>query len=192
MAKPGYKLIAALTVAALSVAFAEEAKAQRAANPNLGHFYMARQQIQITDDAPIIHYKGGGAPGQPGAQAPNRPMPLPKAGFQRFSHQLPSYSNSLPSVNNGVPRQAPPPPRNSSPKGNKGKAGKWKAPKKTVAKKKPTVQSLKSYSPYKGYDPKTTSHKTAAGSSPAHAAAGHTTKTNVRGSVLHWSRGGHK
>lgn len=191
MAKPGYKLMAVLTVAALSVAFAEEAKAQQPSNPNMGHFYMARQQIQITDDSPVINYRGNGGGGQPGAQAPNRPMPLPRAGFQRFSQQLPSYSNTLPAVNNGVPKAPPPAPAAPQKKGKSGKAGKYKAPAKpsaTASTPAPTNR-MKTYSPYKGYDPKqsTAAHTPTAG----HTSNGGQTKTNVRGSVLHWARGQH-
>ena len=189
MAKLGYKLIAMLAVAALPVVFADEANAQRGNNPNLGHFYMARQQWQVTDDSPVIRYQGGGAPGPNQQMAPQGPAPLPRAGFQQHSHKLPSYSHTLPGVVNGVPKRVPAPARTVSKpvkKGNKGKSGKWKPPAKaTAANKGPT--KLKTYNPYKGYDPKATS--TAANPSTGHAGSSHQTKTKVRGSVLHWARG---
>ncbi|MGD9681781.1 MAG: hypothetical protein AB7W16_11415 [Candidatus Obscuribacterales bacterium] len=189
------RLIGALALAAVPLTAGEAAWAGNAnsANPNMGHFYMARQQIQITDDSPVINYKGGGAPGQAGAQgmAPGAPVPLPRAGFQRFSQTLPSYSNTLPQVNNGVPK-APPPVRQNLNSGMQGKAGKLKPSKKKAASKKPdaapkAAATPKSYSPYKGYDPKTApppSH-----TANAHAGGGSRTDAKVRGSVLHWARG---
>ncbi|MCA9804908.1 MAG: hypothetical protein KC777_23220 [Cyanobacteria bacterium HKST-UBA02] len=190
------RLIGALALAAVPLIAGEAAWAGNAdsANPNMGHFYMARQQIQITDDSPVINYKGGGAPGQAGAQgmAPGVPAPLPRAGFQRFSQTLPSYSNTLPQVNNGVPK-APPPVRQNLNSGMQGKAGKLKPSKKKAATtKKPAAApkaaaTPKAYSPYKGYDPKTApppSH-----TANAHAGGGSRTDAKVRGSVLHWARG---
>lgn len=192
MAKLGYKLIAALAIAALPIAFAQDALAQqKARNPNMGHFYMARQQWQVTDDAPIVRYRGNGAGAQQQRALPRGPAPLPKAGFQRFSQTLPSYRNTLPQVNNGVPkpvRQAPP---NRRIKGKSGKALKWKKSKKSTNAKKKTVKKpvkTKSYSPYKGYNPKVVkkpAHRSGSGASKHH------TKTKVRGSVLHWARGNH-
>lgn len=190
-------LLAGFALAAVPIVAGEAAWAGNAnsANPNMGHFYMARQQIQITDDSPVINYKGGGAPGQMGAQgmAPGAPMPLPRAGFQRFSQTLPSYSNTLPQVNNGVPK-APPPVRQNLNSGMQAKAGNLKPSKKKAAAKgkKPdaapkAVTTPKAYSPYKGYDPKIApppSH-----SANAQGGGGARSDTKVRGSVLHWARG---
>lgn len=191
------RLIGALALAAVPVVAGEAAWAGNAdsANPNMGHFYMARQQIQITDDSPVINYKGGGAPGQMGAQgmAPGAPVPLPRAGFQRFSQTLPSYSNTLPQVNNGVPK-APPPVRQNLNSGMQAKAGNLKPSKKkaTAKGKKPDAAPKaaappRSYSPYKGYDPKITPPP--GQTANAHAGGGSRTDAKVRGSVLHWARG---
>ncbi|MBZ0187642.1 MAG: hypothetical protein K8F91_15450 [Candidatus Obscuribacterales bacterium] len=196
MAKHGYRLVAALTLAALPWAVGEAAWAGNAnsSNPNMGHFYMARQQIQITDDSPVINYKGGGAPGQAGATAaPSSPVALPRAGFHRFSQNLPSYSNTLPQVNNGVPK-APPPVTQNLNSGMQANAGKIKAAakKKSSAKsKKPAATTpakpitVKTHTPYKGYDPATPPKHTVS----SHSTTGARTDTKVRGSVLHWARG---
>ncbi|CAM6000428.1 unnamed protein product [Sphagnum balticum] len=39
------------------------ASAQRQTDPNIGHFYMARQQVSITDDSPVINNRVNGGPG---------------------------------------------------------------------------------------------------------------------------------
>ncbi len=157
------------------------------------NFYMARQQWQIVDDVPLVNDQRT-MPGQPGAQQQmqqqqQRAMPLPRAGFQQYSPMgSPSFSSGLPRVENGVP-QAPPPDQ-AMPAGRKAKTGKLKYGKKSATANKPATQapsqsySPKTYSPYKGYDPGTVS--AGAGGS---AAASQMSKTNVRGSVLHWARG---
>lgn len=183
------KLIVTIAVAALPVAFAPDALAQNSHNPNMGHFYMARQQWQVTNDSPVINGQGGGAP-QQNVSAPNGPPPLPRASFTRFSQSMPQYRSDLPTVHNGVPK--PMPAQRTKvvrSKGNSGKTGKWTPPKKKIVKKQGPITS-KSYSPYKGYDPKVVvkpHHTGSRGSS--HAASSTQTKTKVRGSVLHWARG---
>lgn len=181
------KLLAIMAAIAVPVVISPEANAQQSRNPNMGHFYMARQQWQVTNDAPVVKYQGGGGP--PGsAQAPRGPAPLPRAGFTRFSQSMPQYRNNLPTVHNGVPKPMPARrTKTTRKKGNLGKTGKWKAPKKKVVKRKGPIKS-KSYSPYKGYDPKGVRKPTATRGT-AHAAARTQTKTKVKGSVLHWARG---
>src|ERR1700734_2425611 len=80
--------------------------------PNASGFYMARQQWQIIQEAPIINGQVN-----PAAQQGNRnaipgvpPRGLPRAGFQNWSQEVapPGLSSSLPKVNNGVPPKLPP------------------------------------------------------------------------------------
>jgi hypothetical protein len=185
-----FALAAASLLGALTVAAAEPASAQ-----GLKHFYMARQQVQITDDAPLVNdqrtFPQAGQPGsQMGAGAPTRPMALPRAGFQSYSSQMPGFNTSLPQVVNGVPPKDPPPVPVKQ--GKKAKTGalsqsKDKKPTSTASAAKPPVTAAKAYSPYKGYNPG------AAASNPAMSqvtqASSTQSKTRVKGSVLHWARG---
>jgi hypothetical protein len=177
--------ILCLLVCAVITSTAGAAMAQggfRQSDPNIGHFYMARQQWQIIEDAPVVT----GQPGSPGGAAqqmaaPNRPVPLPKAGWMPYSSSIPSVQNALPQVNNGVPKPmpaAPAAPR--GPSGMHGKAGNLSLkPKAPASSGPPTV---KAYAPYKGYG----------GGAPAGQSAytggGSSASTNVKGSVLHWAR----
>ncbi len=152
------------------------AQGYRSENPNLGHFYMGRQEWQYVDESPVIRGQPGAPVGQQGAgPAPAGPMPLPKAGFMPYSSTIPSVRDALPKVNNGVPK--PMPAAAAGPSGMKGRAGSLKP--KQAASAGP--QGLKTYTPYKGY-----------GGAPATAAAGGggsaSTSTRVSGSVLHWAR----
>lgn len=155
----------------------------RQTDPNMGHFYMARQQWQIIEDAPVVT----GQPGSPGGAAqqmaaPNRPVPLPKAGWMPYSSSIPSVQNALPQVNNGVPKPMPAAPPPSRPSGMHGKAGNLNLkPKAQTASGPPAV---KSYSSYKGYGGGLPSGQAASAS----AGGGSSASTNVKGSVLHWAR----
>lgn len=158
-------------------------------------FYMARQQWQVVDDSPIINYKQGDpgqqpeAPGQQGGMV-NRPAPLPRAGFQQYSPSVPSFSGGLPQVVNGVPPKEAPQPHLKQ--GKKAKAGKLRPGGGGATTSKPAsppVSAAKAYSPYKGYNPQ--SAPAAPPSSGTGVAANNQTRTNVKGSVLHWARGQH-
>ncbi len=166
---------------------------QPASAQGLKHFYMARQQVQITDDAPLVNdqrtFPQGGQPGQGMGALPARPMALPRAGFQSYSSQMQSGpTTSLPQVVNGVPPKDPGP--LPVKKGKSAKTGQLKVKadsKKPVstAATKPPVTAAKAYSPYKGYNPG------AAAQAPQQTAGASNmqSKTKVRGSVLHWARG---
>lgn len=166
---------------------------QPASAQGLKHFYMARQQVQITDDAPLVNDQrtfpqGGGQPGQGMGALPSRPMALPRAGFQSYSSNMPGMNTSLPQVVNGVPPKDPGP--TPVKQGKKAKTGELKlkaASKKptSTAATKPPVTAAKAYSPYKGYNPG------AAPQEPQQTAGASNmqSKTKVRGSVLHWARG---
>lgn len=182
-----HKLTAIISLSlALSSICPPAAFSQRSGDPNLGHFYMARQQVQITDDSPIIMNR----PGEPGAAGsgrmngsmPNRPLPLPRAGWQSFSPtQPPGYASGLPKVHSGMPPSAIP----QMPGGNKAKAGVLAGGGKSKTKAKPSVASsptsVSAYKPYATYNPQ-----------PAAGANAQQSTTNVRGSVLHWARHAHR
>ncbi len=161
-------------------------------------FYMARQQWQVVDDSPIVNYKQGAPgqqpqqPGQSGGML-NRPAPLPRAGFQQYSPQAPTFGGGLPQVVNGVPPKdvAPAPVKH----GKKAKAGKLgpggNGSQGTTTASKPNqpVSAAKAYSPYKGYNPQSPPPAQGPGTGLA-ANQNNQTRTNVKGSVLHWARGG--
>lgn len=147
-------------------------------NPNLRNFYMARQQIQITDDVPAVNdLRTNPQPAQPGAAAPvpSAPQALPRAGFNSYMSGLAGGAgrNTLPSASNGIPKLAPAGPnltgRQAQPVGKVNA----KAP---AAPKAPPI--AKTYTPY------ATKPVAASGNS----GAGLNTSTSVQGSVLHWNR----
>ncbi len=156
------------------------ALAQRQSDPNIGHFYMARQQITITDDAPSVNDQRTtpAAAAQGSGALPGRPVGLPRAGWMPYSQSIPSLKTSLPKTNNGVPEKAPPPPQPSA-AAMRARAGallKASAPKPKASQ--PSAPVVKAYTPYKQYEPESA----AAGSAAMNSNA------NVRGSVLHWAR----
>ena len=159
-------------------------------DPNLGHFYMARQQIQILDDAPAVNDLRTqpvppGQQNQAGAMM-NRPVPLPRAGWQGYASSIPSMSNSLPKTFNGVPPKGPPPmPPGVSPK--MGKAGAYKAGSKKGsavpgAGAPTSPATAKTYAPFEGYGGAAPAARTTT------ASGGSSSSTHVQGSLLHWSR----
>ena len=163
------------------------AQAQRGDNPNLRHFYMGRQQVQVIDDSPIIMHK----PGEPGGAAtmngslPNRPMPLPAAGWQSYTpSQPPGFATGLPKTANGVP----PKPVQKGPAGNKAKAGALVAGNKSKAKPATAASSPTAVSAYKPY----ATYKPAQGVPGAAGGNNQQTSTKVQGSILHWARGPHR
>jgi hypothetical protein len=187
--------VAISTIGVLAAAIAP-ALAQNGDHTNLSHFYMARQQIDILDDAPAVNdmRTQPGAAAQRGASGalPNRPVGLPRAGFMPYSQNLPSVQSSLPKTFNGVPPKAPPQQVNP----NLAKANKFKAPRLgpppqgggTVSA--PTV--AKRYSPYRGYGLDGGGTRTSSGGSSATSTALHGSLMNqpmsAGSSALHWSR----
>ena len=187
------------------------AQAQPSENPNMGHFYMARRQVTITDEAPAVNDQranpqpGGSAAGR--GAAPGMGRNLPKAGWTPYSQFVPGLSTNLPKTANGVPTPvtaAPPP----DPSGMRGRAGKLKSSKSSSAKSKTAsggAPSMKTYTPYKGYGAPAQMVKGGGGSSVPNYTSGGTAppgisvgtaagagygkaETNVRGSVLNWAR----
>lgn len=170
---------------------AADAQGYATSNPNMNHFYMARQQITITDDAPVVDdRRTGGAPGAAGGAGamPNRPVALPRAGWVPYSSSIPGLSTSLPKVNNGVPPKMPPPAPVQS--GMKGKTGKLGASKSKPVAKTPQAPTVSTYTPYKGYGAPAQMTKKPAPALPApgYGSSAQQTQTNVRGNVLHWAR----
>ncbi len=160
------------------------AQGQRGVDPNMGHFYMARQQITILDDGPVVNNRVS-APAQPGQPAPGNgalpggPMPLAPARWQQYSpaETPPNLSTSLPRVNNGIPKKIPLPVANhGSPRsldvGNRAKP---------VAAAPPRPTGPATYEPYKKF----------AVEPPASTAAGSSSQGQVYGDVLHWARRKH-
>lgn len=165
---------------------------QPAAAQSLKHFYMARQQVQITDDAPMINdQRTFQTPGQQSAAArnlPTRPVGLPRAGFQTYyTPAQPGFNSSLPQVVNGVPPKDIEPPPMPVKKGKKASAKKLKPSnaEKTAKSTAPPVTAAKAYSPYKGYNPGAAAQSQ---QSTASGASNMQSKTRVKG-VLHWARG---
>jgi hypothetical protein len=161
------------------------AAAQKGVDPNLGHFYMARQQITITDDGPVINNKTTppAVPGAgPGALPAGIPQGLPAARWTQYSppETSPSLSTSLPKVPNGVPPKQP-----KSANGAMGKTGKLgvssikPAFSQAAAVKKPATAAA--YAPYKKFSP----DGAVSGASEAQSAS------RVKGDVLHWARRAH-
>lgn len=167
-------ILAAVTSSSLPLVV--EAQGYRNDNPNMRNFYMARQQIQITDDAPAVNDMRT----NPGAPAPqvNAPRALPRAGFGSFvnpSLTSGSMTSGLPQVVNGVPK-APPQAANPVRKSPTGQRA-------TANKIKPSgPATVKAYKPYQTYQ----------AAAPTGGGTGgsmiNNSSSNVSGSVLHWNR----
>ncbi len=173
-------LIPALSVVVL-VPNAGQAQQGRTNDPNMGHFYMARQQITITDDGPLINNKMT-QPGQPGAGAMPVAIPqgLPAARWTQYSPaENPNLSTSLPKVVNGVPPKMPP--ATNGPTGRSGKAGKLPVAARPAVVKQPAAPTTATYAPYKQFSP----DAAITGASSAQS------QSNVKGDVLHWARRSH-
>lgn len=140
-------------------------------NPNMRNFYMARQQIQITDDVPTVNDMRTGAAA--GTGAPTGPVGLPRAGFgsNMGNDYGAAMKSGLPQVVNGVPKAAPPIP---VPSATGKKAGKMKSA--TTRTSAPTT--VKTYAPYKTYST----------GAPSGVGSSLSSSGNVRGSVLHWNK----
>jgi hypothetical protein len=158
---------------------------------NLRNFYMARQQVHIIDESPMVTRSTipGGQQGGGGAHQPqnlNRPVSLPKAGFQPYftSGQQMGGNSSLPTTSNGVPRQAPPRVVQGLPAGKPGAIRRKGAP--VTAATKPTGAPVtKAYNPYGGYgggQASGMSYGSGAGS------GSNSSSRNVKGSVMSWKK----
>lgn len=155
------------------------AQGYRSDNPNMRNFYMARQQIQITDDAPAVNDMRTNPGANPAAAAAAQgPRALPRAGFNSYyTPSQGSMSSGLPQVVNGVPKAPPAPaaPPRRSPTGQKATA-------KSITPKQAAPTTVKSYKPYMTYGPEAGSPVGSAGTGMMNSSA------NVKGSVLHWNR----
>lgn len=160
-------------IASLGIVTPVLAQDGRGADPNFKHFYMARQQVQVIDESPIITNTQGGGGAAGGQGAPAAAQPLPRASFQTYFQGSPGAPSNLPKVYNGVPPKLPPAPNAMS-----GQAGKLK-PKKAAAKS--SYPGLKAYKPYSGYGGATPK-------SSGDASGGSSTSSNVHGSILHWRK----
>jgi hypothetical protein len=168
-------------------------------------YFMARQQWTMVDDAPMINDQRTGFQSQQPGMAGNmqqRQRQLPKAGFQGYAPMPTFEGGGLPEVNNGVPRELPNiSNRRGGLEATAGKLGKDKKGKKgsktgsgggsasSTTAKKPTSTTPKTYSPYKGYDPKAISAENSQSQvTPSNNGANQRVNTKVRG-VLHWAHG---
>jgi hypothetical protein len=112
---------------------------------------------------------------------PNRPLPLPKAGWQTYTPlEQPGLSTGLPKVNNGVPTKD----IQKGPAGKKGKAGPLTAANKPKSKAKPAPTATGPASAYKPY----ATYPQTGPASPQMGMSNQQSTSNVRGSVLHWAR----
>jgi hypothetical protein len=156
--------------------------AQRNDNPNMKMFYMARQQIQITDDAPAVNDMRTNPQNaqQAAAQAAaTAGQALPRAGFSSNmnAYRTPA-STGLPTVNNGVPAKLPETMTGINKKGLKaGDAGKLKA-KAPAGPRAAAPVAVKTYQPY----------ATAPVAQTGQTGSLLNSSTTVRGSVLHWNK----
>lgn len=155
---------------------------------NLGHFYMARQQVHIIDESPQVTrttVPPGAAGGGNGAQNQplNRPMALPRAGFQPYftgGQTMGGPGSGLPQTSNGVPTRAP-----QGPAGMRSKAGTLRPKATATASQKPasTTPVVKSYNPTGGYGA-----APAAGTSSGNSSLSSSSSSQVRGSVMGWKK----
>lgn len=162
-------------------------------------FYMSRRQVQIIDNSPIVNYQsGGGGQGAPqgggaGFGGNMAPAPLQRAGFQSYSTGMPQYApQNLPHVNNGVPQRQEPRP-NSGPRSLQARAGGLSNSRggqgagysgKGPGGKGQQPNTVSAYNTYRGYSPANTPQPQPG----AAAGSGLNTQTNVRASILHWSK----
>src|ERR1700733_3937664 len=101
--------------ASAAFCFGQNALAQRGVDPNLGHFYMARQQVEILDAGPVVNNRMQPPP-QPGQAAPpgngalpGGPMQLAPARWQQYSptETPPALNTNLPKTDNRLPKKVP-------------------------------------------------------------------------------------
>lgn len=172
------------SVYAIGLACSIFAPAAQAQDPNMKHFYMGRQQVQIFDDAPLVNdmrTNPGAAAGGGGGQA-GQPMgrqPLPKAGFQTYSAPIPGMQGGLPKVVNGVPPKLPSaqPKLPSSSKASAGKASYKSAPQVSSG-----PVATRTYSNSYQRAPEMTS------GSPQSMFNSGSSNSRVKGTLLHWNK----
>ncbi len=159
--------LAILTSSLISSLLPLPAFCQRDYDPNLGHFYMGRQQWTVEDNSPVIIDKTGTASGAMNGALQNRPVPLPKAGWQGYAPIDTPATNTGASKNFGHSQTSKP---RHSQAGNKGKAG-------NLTGNSPS--GIQSYKPYATYQ-----------NPVANPNAGNSQQTSqhVKGSLLHWTR----
>ncbi len=181
-------VLAGLSLVSVAGWFSEPAMAQggyRNDNPNMRNFYMARQQIQITDDAPAVNdmrTNPAANPAAAAAAAAAAPRQLPRAGFN--SYYTPTgagMTNGLPQVVNGVPK-APPVAASPLPRRGSGPTGQRATAKTMGPKTASAPSSVKAYKPYQTYPEQSAVGSSASGGGMLNSTA------NVKGSVLHWNR----
>lgn len=157
------------------------AQNQAGDNPNLRHYYMARQQVQIIDDAPQYNDLRSNPAAQSQRPPAAAPQALPRAGFNSFmsGYAGGAARSGLPQVNNGVPRALP---AATSAKGQSASAGKLKSATKTASTAAKTSPIVKGYKPYATAP----SNASAVGSGSASSSS--SASTSVKGNVLHWNQ----
>jgi hypothetical protein len=141
---------------------------QRDYDPNFSHFYMGRQQWSVEDNSPVIINRTGTAPGAMNGALQNRPVPLPKAGWQGYAPV------ETPTTKTGAaktPGHSQSSKSRRSATGNKGKAG--------------NLTGGRSPSGIQGYKPYATYPAPVANPNGADLQQ---TSTHVKGSLLHWAR----
>lgn len=143
--------------------------AQKNYDPNLGHFYMGRQQWTVEDNSPIINDRTSTTDNTMNGSLPSRPVPLPKSGWQGYAPIEKPPANPNPSKNSNQLKSST---SKNSASGNKGKAG------NLTGNKSPS--SIKGYKPYATYQ------------NPVANPAEPQTSTHVKGNLLHWARRGSK
>lgn len=156
------------------------ARCQPTYDPNLKHFYMGRQQITVEDESPIINNKTGDAAGGGGNGALiNRPVPLPKSGWQPYAPvETPGINPNLPKVPGPVRQSHTAPVTTKA--GNKARAAALKA---GAHGKSSVPNNVRSYEPYAKYPAPATNPQ---------AAQDLGASTHVKGSLLHWARRTHQ
>lgn len=186
-----YILSIALAIACSNPAQAQGGFGGKRDLQDASQFYMSRRQVQVIDDSPIIK-TGNGQLAPAGANGINGGAPLQRAGFSSYTSSMPTITAPLPKVNNGVPK--PDPIGGGSAGGSntyknaKAKAGALsnsKGKPKAAAKTPAAPSGVQSYGEYRGYSTQGAGEYAL---SNGGAAASSSTSTNVRGSVLHWSR----
>lgn len=201
--------LSALFTLATESAEAQFTKGRREDLPDASGFYMSRRQYQIIDDGPVVRNSAGQVvpAGQAGFSSNvGGGAPLQRAGFQSYSSNLPQYNPSLlPKVNNGVPLQPAATPggpnsltakalnmgKKKSTKSKGGGSGKSSGSK--PAGKPSASNQVSAYNTYKGYSPAASANLPLEQSNVGiaeggSAGSGMNSSTNVRGSVLHWSK----
>lgn len=167
-----FNLCCYLAVFVASAGIETAAFAQKSYDPNLGHFFMGRQQITIEDNSPIINDKTGSTANGANGALLNRQVPLPKSGWQGYAPvETPGINPNLPKV--------PGPVRQSHTAGTAGATGQKGRTGKLTAKAKSSAVPISGYKPYAKYPEQTLNPQ---------AAQDLGVSTHVKGNLLHWAR----